>query len=58
MQRTFPLVAHFLQEKAREVAARLQIDDFLVSSGWLDHFHKRNNVSFSILSGESASADL
>jgi hypothetical protein len=24
----------------------------------LDHFHKQNNVSFSIVSGESASADL
>lgn len=46
-----------LKEKALHIAARLGIDDFRASNGWIDRFKKRHNLVYKTVSGESASVD-
>jgi hypothetical protein len=47
-----------IQSKAKEIAQRLQIENFQASNGWLESFKARHNINFRSLSGESAGADL
>lgn len=41
-----PITGPMLQEKAREIAALLGLDEFKASNGWLESFRKRNNILF------------
>jgi hypothetical protein len=43
-----------LKEKAKIVAAKLNIDCFSASSGWLSRFKHRHGLVFKKLAGESA----
>ena len=56
--KNIPVSGTLLQEKARKIASELKIESFVASNGWLDRFRKRNNITFNILCGESAGADL
>ena len=42
-----------LAEKAKEIAARLGVDDFKASNGWLDRWKKKHNIKKMTISGES-----
>jgi hypothetical protein len=55
--KNIPVSGSLSQEKAREVASRLETENFSASNGWLDRFRKRNNLYFNILYGESAATD-
>ena len=46
-----------LQEKAKEYAAALGINDFSASDGWLHRFKKRNHIDFRNVSGEEGSVE-
>ena len=41
------------QEKAKEYATELGIDDFQFSDGWLHGFNRRYDIQFRVISGES-----
>jgi hypothetical protein len=56
-RKNIPVSGSLLQEKAREIASRLEIENFSASNGWLDRFRK-HNTHFNILCRESAVADL
>lgn len=43
-------------EKAKDLAAKLQIDNFKASDGWLSK--RRHNIKLQRLYGESGAADL
>ncbi|XP_045215110.1 tigger transposable element-derived protein 4-like [Mercenaria mercenaria] len=46
-----------LLQKDSFFAEQLGIDDFKQSTGWLDRFKERNNITFKTVSGESKSVD-
>ena len=50
-----PVSGPLLQEKALEFGKELKITDFKASNGWLECFRKCHAISFSVISGESAS---
>ncbi|XP_061880026.1 uncharacterized protein LOC133631872 [Entelurus aequoreus] len=46
--RTLPLSGKLLQDKARELAAQLGLDDFKASNGWLGSFRRRHSIVFGV----------
>ena len=52
--KNIPESGPMLQEKALAFAAEMGNLEFKASNGWLEAFRKRNGISFSCLSGESA----
>ncbi|XP_043470591.1 tigger transposable element-derived protein 4-like [Leptopilina heterotoma] len=50
-----PISGPILCEKAREIAAGLQITDFTGSTGWLDRFKNRHGIVYRQINGESES---
>ena len=40
-----------------QIAEKLNYVDFNASSGWLERFKKRNNITFRAISGESTSVN-
>ncbi|XP_054630194.1 tigger transposable element-derived protein 4-like isoform X2 [Dunckerocampus dactyliophorus] len=51
--RQLPVSGPLLQEKAKEIATQLQLDEFKASNGWLDAFRRRHNIIFRKMNGES-----
>ena len=47
-----------LQEKALQFAKDLGNTEFRGSNGWLESFHKRNNIAFYVKSGEKADVNI
>ncbi|CAG8750615.1 5896_t:CDS:1, partial [Dentiscutata heterogama] len=47
-----------LQEKAKQVAATLKIQNFAASDGWLQDFKKRYHIVCTTYCGEAASAPI
>lgn len=52
-----PLSGPLVRAKAEEFASGLDKGDFKASTGWLDGFKERNNISFKTVCGESGSVD-
>ncbi|CAM1323339.1 TIGD4 (predicted) [Pycnogonum litorale] len=50
-----PVTGPLLIEKAKEFANRLKIENFRVSTGWLDRFKDRYNIAFKTVAGECES---
>ncbi|KAH6934137.1 hypothetical protein HPB50_020675 [Hyalomma asiaticum] len=48
----FPISGPILEEKAKEIATRMGIEDFQVSDGWLSRFKKRHGLVLKTVSGE------
>lgn len=46
------------KEKAIEVAAELNIEDFKASEGWLENFKARHSIKFRAEQGEAAAVDI
>nr|XP_054762028.1 tigger transposable element-derived protein 4-like [Lytechinus pictus] len=55
--RMFPVSGPLLQEKAKAVAAELQLQDFKATNGWLEAFRRRHNIIFGKMNGESGGVD-
>ena len=55
--RNIPLSGTLLLEKAKSFADRLRITDFKHSTGWLDRFKERHDISFKAVCGEATSVD-
>ena len=49
-----PIDGTTLREKAKIIAAQLNIDNFSVSNGWMSRFKDRHGLVFKKLAGESA----
>lgn len=57
--RNIPINSTIIKEKALEISKIINQDSaFVASSGWLEKFLNRNNISHRSLSGEGASIDL
>ena len=44
-------------EKAKDIAKERKLEDFVLSSGWLDSFKKPKEILFQAICSESASLD-
>ncbi|XP_054656685.1 tigger transposable element-derived protein 4-like [Dunckerocampus dactyliophorus] len=55
--RQLPVSGPLLQEKAKEIATQLQLDEFKASNGWLDAFRRRHNIIFGKMNGESGGVE-
>lgn len=53
-----PVTGPILEEKARDIALQIGIEDFKFSDGWLSRFKKRHGLVFRTIAGESAAVDL
>lgn len=52
-----PLSGTLIRSKAKEIAEKLNYVDFSASSGWLERFKKRHNITFRAISGEAANVN-
>lgn len=52
-----PISGNVLREKALCIAAKLNMDNFTASNGWVDRFKQRHNVVYKAICGESKSVD-
>ena len=48
-----PISGALVQEKALEITNKLNLTDLKASNGWLQKFHARHNIVFSVVSGEA-----
>lgn len=55
--KNIPLSGPIIRSKAKEVAEQLNYQNFNASSGWLERFKRRHNISFKTVSGESGSVN-
>ncbi|XP_065357188.1 tigger transposable element-derived protein 4-like [Calliphora vicina] len=55
--KAIPLSGTLIRSKAKEIAENMNFADFSASSGWLERFKKRHNISFRTISGEAASVN-
>jgi hypothetical protein len=53
--KNIPLSGGLIRTKAKEIANNLKIQSFAASSGWLERFKKRHNITFKTVSGEAGS---
>ena len=53
-----PNLCPMLQEKALQFAKDFGNTEFRGSNGWLESFHKRNNIAFYVKSGEKADVNI
>lgn len=56
--RNIPISGPILQEKAKMIAQRLNIDSFKASNGWLESFRTRHEITFKQICGEAKDVDL
>lgn len=56
--KNIPLSGPLIRSKAKEIADQLNYPDFNASSGWLERFKQRHNISFKSVSGEGASVNV
>ena len=54
----FPISGPIMQEKAKQLALLLGIDNFHASDGWLASLKKRNMISLRAISGEAGNAEI
>lgn len=52
-----PVSGPLLMVKAEEFAKKLKDEDFVCSSGWIDRFKSRHNITFGKVSGEASSVN-
>lgn len=52
-----PVDGNILREKARSIAARMCIKNFVASNGWISRFKERHGLVYKKLAGESAAVD-
>lgn len=52
-----PISGEIMKEKAKQFAEQLQISDFECSTGWLDKFKERHELTFKKVCGEANSVD-
>ena len=55
--RKIPLSGPLLLEKANSFAIQLGITEFKQSTGWLDSFKERHDITFKAMCGEAKSVD-
>lgn len=55
--KSIPISGPLLKAKAKEIAEKIDYNDFRASDGWLHKFRIRHNISFKCISGESASVN-
>lgn len=53
----FPISGPILEQKAREIALQMGVENFALSDGWLSRFKKRHGLVFKAISGESAAVN-
>lgn len=53
----YPVNGGVVTEKAKEIAARLNITEFSGSTGWLDRFRSRHGIVYRQISGEAESVN-
>ena len=51
--KNYRVSGHMVQEYAKQVAQKLGKTEFKASNGWLESFHKRHQIVFNELCGES-----
>ncbi|XP_049267996.1 TBC1 domain family member 13 [Rhipicephalus sanguineus] len=53
----FPISGPILEQKAREIALQMGVENFALSNGWLSCFKKSHGLVFKAISGESAAVN-
>ncbi|XP_066157788.1 tigger transposable element-derived protein 6-like [Euwallacea fornicatus] len=55
--KNFPISGPIIRSKAKELAEKMGYQDFRASSGWLEKFRIRHNITFRSISGEAATVN-